>query len=82
MRILVQPRGRGSDATGFADASRIGDAVTNDGTATLTSSTFDHDEALGGSNDNGGPIAYPAPDSGSGRTDSNPARTDPACGPP
>jgi len=85
VHVLVHPRGRGSNATGLTGASRIGHTiggtVANDGTATLTNSTFDHNEPLGGGNNPGGPIAYQAPDLGSGRADPNRARTDPACGP-
>src|SRR5439155_25413737 len=48
----------GSNASGFTSSSRIGHAiggaVANDGTATVTNSTFDHNEALGGSNNTGG----------------------------
>src|SRR5438132_1846608 len=48
----------GSNASGFTSNSRVGHsvggAVENDGSATVTNSTFDHNEALGGSNNTGG----------------------------
>jgi hypothetical protein len=48
----------GSNASGFTNNSRvghsIGGAVQNDGSATVTNSTFDHNEALGGNNNAGG----------------------------
>jgi hypothetical protein len=48
----------GSNATGFTSDSRVGHAVggavQNDGPATITNSSFDHNEALGGSNNAGG----------------------------
>jgi hypothetical protein len=48
----------GSNSRGFTSNSRVGHslggAVQNDGTATVTNSTFDHNEALGGSNNTGG----------------------------
>jgi hypothetical protein len=48
----------GSNASGFTSNSRvghaIGGAVQNSASATVTNSTFDHNEALGGSNNPGG----------------------------